>query len=276
VDIDPESYTMDVQKIHRALSERTRAIIPVHLYGQPADMDPIVDLGHRLGIAVIEDAWQAHGANYKGRPVGSLGDLACFSFYPSKNLGACGEGGAVVTNNKEYDRTVRRLRDWGQEAKYSYAIRGFNYRMEELQAALLSLKLLHLEKWNEARRKSATLYGHLLEESGIHRPKEMSYARHVYHVYAIRVKDRTRVRHLLEKRGIETGIHYPEPVHLIPGYGGQGYGEGEFPVAERLAREELSLPMYPGLRESDVEEVVRALRQAVEPHSIPTQASGAR
>jgi len=262
VDVDPESFTMDARRLAHAISERTRAILPVHLYGQVADMDPIVELARRRGLVVIEDACQAHGARYKGRPAGSLGDLACFSFYPSKNLGACGEGGAVVTNNPDYARTIRMLRDCGQEAKYKFAVRGFNYRMEELQAALLSVKLPYLEEWNESRRHSAELYRRGLEGSSVQAPKEMAYGRHVYHVYAARVKDRVRVRRALQEGGIETGVHYPRPVHLTPAYGDLGYSLGDFPVAENLAEEALSLPMYPYVPREDVETVVRALRQA--------------
>jgi dTDP-4-amino-4,6-dideoxygalactose transaminase len=260
VDVDPDSYTMDVRQLRRAITERTRAIVPVHLYGQVADMDPILEVARRHGIVVIEDACQAHGATYKGRPAGSLGDLACFSFYPSKNLGACGEGGAVVTNNRDYDRVVRRLRDWGQEAKYSFALKGYNYRMEELQAAFLSVKLPFLDEWNESRREVAGEYRRRLEGTPIEPPKEMAYGRHVYHVYAVRVKDRVSVRWRLERAGVETGVHYPEPVHLIPAYADLGYSEGEFPVSERLAREELSLPIFPFMPNEHVDEVTRALR----------------
>jgi dTDP-4-amino-4,6-dideoxygalactose transaminase len=262
VDVDPKSYTLDPEKLERAITARTRAIVPVHLYGQPADMDPIREIARGHGLAVIEDACQAHGASYKGGRVGSLGHLGCFSFYPSKNLGACGEGGAVVTNDPDFDRKIRMLRDWGQESKYHHVLKGFNYRMEELQAALLSVKLPYLEGWNESRRSCAEVYAQELEGSRVGIPRDLPETRHVWHVYPIRVKDRGSVRKRLQEAGVETGIHYPEPVHLMPAFADLGYGEGSFPVAEAIAREELSLPMFPGLRREAIEHVARVLRSS--------------
>src|SRR3954453_4688408 len=190
VDIDPATFTMDVAQLERAITSRTKAIVPVHLYGQPADMDPILDIARRHGLVVIEDACQAHGAAYKGRPVGSLGDAACFSFYPGKNLGAYGEGGMVVTSSPSFAREVRMLRDWGAEKKYHHVLKGFNYRMEGLQGAILRVKLKYLAGWTDARRHHAQSYTDALRHSGLVLPTEASWARHVYHVYAVRSTDR--------------------------------------------------------------------------------------
>ena len=260
VDVDPKHYTLDPAKLEKAVTARTRAVIPVHLYGQPADMDPIRDIARRHGLAVIEDACQAHGASYKGHRTGALGDIACFSFYPSKNLGACGEGGAVVTNSPDYDRKIRMLRDWGQETKYRHVMKGFNYRMEELQAAVLGVKLPHLDGWNESRRVAAAAYARALSGSGIQMPLERADSHHVYHVYPIRVPDRMRAKGRLHEAGVETSIHYPDPIHLMPAFADLGYGEGDFPVAEAIAREELSLPMVPGLSAGEIEHVAHTLR----------------
>jgi dTDP-4-amino-4,6-dideoxygalactose transaminase len=259
VDVDPRYYTLDPERLERAITARTRAIVPVHLYGQPADMTPIRDVARRHGLVVIEDACQAHGASYDGKRTGTLGDLACFSFYPSKNLGACGEGGAVVTNDPAFDRKIRMLRDWGQETKYIHVLKGFNYRMEELQAAILGVKLPHLETWNESRRRSADHYRELLGDGPLRPPEERPGTRHVYHVYPVRVRDRRAVQARLREAGVETGVHYPEPVHLMPAFADLGYGPGSFPVSEAVAREELSLPMYPGLERDQITHVVSAL-----------------
>ena len=262
VDIDPQSFTMDVSAIEAAITPRTKAILVVHLYGQPADMDPIMDIARRHGLVVIEDAAQAHGAKYKGRPVGSIGDMACFSFYPGKNLGAYGEGGAVTTGNPEYARSIRMLRDWGQDAKYHHVLRGFNYRMEAFQGAILRVKLRHLERWTEARRALAGKYNELLGDSGVERPKEMSWARHVYHVYTLRSQDRESLRAALQEDGIQTGVHYPVPVHLQPAYADLGYGRGAFPQAEAAANQVLSIPLYPELSHRAVAEVAAAVNKA--------------
>jgi dTDP-4-amino-4,6-dideoxygalactose transaminase len=259
VDVDPRYYTMDPGKLEQAITPRTRAIVPVHLYGQTADMDPLLEIARRHGLTVIEDACQAHGASYRGRRTGCLGDLACFSFYPSKNLGACGEGGAVVTGNPDYDRKIRMLRDWGQETKYHHVLKGFNYRMEELQAALLGVKLPHLEGWNESRRQAAALYREALQDAPAILPAERPEAGHVYHVYPVLVQDRQSAQRKLREGGVESGIHYPEPVHLMPAFADLGYGAGSFPVAESIAREELSLPMFPGLGLREIEHVARVL-----------------
>lgn len=259
VDIDPRTFTIDVEAIEGAITERTKAILPVHLYGQPADMDPILDIAKRHGLIVIEDAAQAHGAEYKGRRVGSLGDMGCFSFYPGKNLGAYGEGGMVVTSNAEYTRTIRMLRDWGAEQKYHHVLKGYNFRLEGIQGAVLRVKLRHLEKWTEARRAAAAHYDELLSDSGVQTPEAMPYARHVYHVYAIRTQQRSEWQQALQDKGIQTGIHYPIPVHLLPAYADLGYSKGDFPHSEQAANEVLSLPMFAELSRAQCQEVCEAV-----------------
>ena len=253
VDIDPRSFTLDPAAIEAAITPRTKAILPVHLYGQPADMDPIMEIARRHGLIVIEDAAQAHGAKYKGRPVGSLADMACFSFYPGKNLGAYGEGGAVTTSNPEYARTIRMLRDWGQDRKYHHVLRGFNYRMEAFQGAILRVKLRHLERWTEARRVIVGKYNRLLAGSGVDRPLEMPWARHVYHLYTVRTNDRDNLQQSLQKEGIQTGIHYATPVHLQPAYANLGYGRHSLPQSEKAAEQVLSLPLYPEMTDDQIE-----------------------
>jgi dTDP-4-amino-4,6-dideoxygalactose transaminase len=262
VDIDPSTFNMDPALVEAAVTPRTKAIVPVHLYGQTADMGPILDVARRHGLLVIEDACQAHGAEYEGRRAGSLADMGCFSFYPGKNLGACGEGGAVTTNNEQFARKLRMLRDWGADRKYHHVLKGFNYRLDELQAAVLRVKLKYLEEWTEARRENATRYASLLAGSGTEVPEEAVQRRHVYHVYAIRTAGRDALQRLLEASGIRTGIHYPIPVHLQPAYSDLGYGLGDFPESERAAREVLSLPMFPELREKEIETIAEAVVSA--------------
>lgn len=263
VDIDPRSFTLDPAAIEKAITPHTKAILPVHLYGQPADMDPILEIARRHGLVVIEDAAQAHGAKYKGKPVGSLGDMACFSFYPGKNLGAYGEGGAVSTSNPEYAKSVRMLRDWGQDRKYHHVLRGFNYRMEGFQGAILRVKLRHLDKWTEARRRIVQQYNQMLADCDVETPQEMPWARHVYHVYTLRTEDRDGLQASLAQQGIQTGIHYPVPVHLQPAYADLGYGIGAFPHSEAAARQVLSLPLYPELSPQAVVEVAAAVKKIV-------------
>lgn len=260
VDIDPRSFTMDARQIERAITTRTKAILPVHLYGQCADMDPILEIARGHHLVVIEDAAQAHGAEYKGRPAGSIGDLGCFSFYPGKNLGAYGEGGMVTTNNAEYAHTIRMLRDWGAEHKYQHVLKGFNYRLEGIQGAILRVKLRHLEKWTEARRAHAALYNKLLAGSAVQAPAEMPYARHVYHIYAIRTPQRAALQQTLQAQGIQTGIHYPAPVHLLEAHADLGYKRGEFPHSERAAVEVLSLPMYAELSDTAIQFVAESIQ----------------
>ena len=245
VDVDPKSYTLDVSRLEQAVTPRTRAILPVHLYGQPADMDPILEIARRHRLLVIEDAAQAHGARYKNRRVGIFGDMACFSFYPGKNLGACGEGGLVTTSNPEFVRKLRMLRDWGAEKKYEHVLKGYNYRMEALQGAILRVKLRHLDHWTDLRRAHAARYAQEFSRIGVEPPAEMPYARHVYHVYAIQTAEREQLQKHLAAEQIQTGIHYPYPVHLTPAHADLGYRRGDFPVSEHAAARVLSLPMYP-------------------------------
>jgi dTDP-4-amino-4,6-dideoxygalactose transaminase len=260
VDIDPQTYTIDVSKIERAITQRTKAIVPVHLYGQAADMDPILEIARKHGLLVIEDAAQAHGAEYNGHRVGSLGDFGCFSFYPGKNLGAYGEGGFVVTNNADYAHTLHLLRNWGEESRYHHDLKAFNYRMEGLQGAILRVKLRYLENWTEARRAHATVYNNLLADTGLALPATRPYNRHVYHIYAIRVPQRDNVQQALRDQGVQTGIHYPIPVHLQKAYSNLGYKAGDFPQSELIAAEILSLPMYAELSDSSIEVVANTLK----------------
>jgi dTDP-4-amino-4,6-dideoxygalactose transaminase len=259
VDIDPVHFTMDPAALEAAITPRTRAIVPVHLYGQPADMEPLLATARRHGLTVIEDAAQAHGAEYRGRRCGSIGDIAAFSFYPGKNLGAYGEGGAVVTRNPKYATTMRMLRDWGQSTKYEHRLKGFNYRMDGFQGAILRVKLRHLERWTEARRSRAALYRRLLSDSPVRVPVERAGCRHVYHVFTIRVTDREGTQGRLREHGVATGIHYPIPVHLQPAHADLGYTSGDFPASEEAAAQVLSLPMYPELTDAQVDAVAAAV-----------------
>lgn len=259
VDIDPVSCTIDPAGIEKAITSRTKAIIPVHLYGQPADFDPIFAIAERHNLMVVEDAAQAHGAEYKGRRVGALGQAGCFSFYPSKNLGAYGEGGAVVTNDEGLARQLRLLRDHGSSSKYAHELVGYNYRMEEIQAAVLNVKLPYLDSWNNLRRKHAAYYGDILRETPLVLPTEMSYARHVYHVYAIQSDCRDELQNELTSAGIQTGIHYPIPIHLQEAYASLGYQPGDLPVTERLCERVLSLPMFAELTEEQQSSIARVV-----------------
>jgi dTDP-4-amino-4,6-dideoxygalactose transaminase len=264
VDIDDSTYTMDPSGLEQAITKRTKAIIPVHLFGQPADMDPILEVARAHGLFVIEDAAQAHGAKYKGRRVGSLGDTGCFSFYPGKNLGAFGEAGAVVTGSDELQEKIRILRDHGQIRKYHHTMVGWNCRMDGIQAAVLRIKLRHLDKGNELRRSHAAHYDRALSWlEGIVTPFEDRYARHVYHIYAIRVSERDEVIRRLAEMGIACGIHYPVPVHLQKAYQNLGYEEGAFPIAEQVAKEFVSLPMFPELTPAQVGTVVEGVKEAL-------------
>lgn len=267
VDIDPQTYTMDVNALEAAITPRTKAIIPVHLYGQTVDMDPLLAIAKRHGLIVIEDACQAHGAEYKGRRAGSMGDMGCFSFYPGKNLGAYGEGGMVVTSNPEFARTIRMLRDWGAEKKYHHVMKGYNFRMEGIQGAVLRVKLKRLEAWTEARRAAASCYGRLLADTGVPTPVAMPFARHVYHIYAIRTSRRQAWQEALLAQGIQTGIHYPTPVHLLPAFADLGLGRGSFPHSEKAADEVLSLPMFPELTRAQCEQVAAAVA-SLSTHSL--------
>jgi dTDP-4-amino-4,6-dideoxygalactose transaminase len=262
VDIDPNTWTMDPALIEAAITPRTKAILPVHLHGLMADMDPIVDLARRHGLVVIEDAAQSHGAEYKGCRAGSVGDIGCFSFYPGKNLGAYGEGGAAVTNDPELARQMTLLRDWGQESKYYHIVPGYNYRMDAVQAAVLKVKMDHIETWTEGRRSVAAQYSRLLADSGCKLPGPPPYCRHVYHVYAVQVDHRDEMQELLHAAGIGTSIHYPVPVHLQRAYAGLEYGPDDLPVSEAVADRFLSLPIYPELQPEQVLHMVSELEKA--------------
>lgn len=263
VDVEPDYWTMDPAKLEAAITPRTKAIIPVHLYGQPADMDPILAVAGRHGLVVIEDAAQAHGSEYKGRRCGSMGQLGCFSFYPGKNLGAHGEGGAVVTNDPEMAGKIRLLRAWGEETRYEHKYKAFNYRMDGVQGAVLGVKLPHLETWTEARRRNAAQYARQLEDAPAALPVERAGARHVYHVYVVRLAQRDAWRAALTEAGVQTGVHYPIPVHLQPAYRDLGYHAGDFPVSERVAGEVLSLPMFPELTTEQIATIAGVLRAGV-------------
>jgi len=267
VDCERDSSNIDANKIEAAITPRTRAVVPVHLYGQPADLDPVFDVARRHRLDVVEDAAQAHGARYKGRRVGALGRAGSFSFYPGKNLGAYGEGGAVATNDPEVARRLRLLRDHGSERKYEHEIVGHNYRLEGIQGAVLSVKLRRLDGWNARRRGHAARYRELLgplEEAGALRlPREMPYAEHVYHLFVVESDERDGLQKRLASAGVQTGIHYPVPVHLQPAYRPLGHREGDFPESERQARRVLSLPMFAELTEEQLARVAEAVEAAV-------------
>jgi dTDP-4-amino-4,6-dideoxygalactose transaminase len=254
---------MDPALVEAAITPRTRALLPVHLYGQPADMDALLEIAGRHNLALVEDACQAHGAEYKGRKAGTMGVAGCFSFYPGKNLGCLGEGGAVLTNDSELAERVRMLRDHGSTQKYEHRLPGYNFRMEGLQGGFLSVKLKHLDGWNELRRAAAKNYSQLLSGSGLVLPMEMPYAKHVYHLYVVQAEDRKIVRQHLLSAGIETGLHYPTPLHLQEAYSSLGYEKGTFPVTERLAGRIFSLPIYPDLTDEKIEQVASALVEAL-------------
>jgi dTDP-4-amino-4,6-dideoxygalactose transaminase len=264
VDVDRDTFTMNPAQLEKSLTRSTKAIIPVHLFGQPADMDPILEFARANGLFVVEDAAQAHGAEYKGRKAGTMGDAGCFSFYPGKNLGALGEAGAVVTNDPELGKQIQMLRDHGQSRKYHHATMGWNCRMDGIQGAVLSIKLGHLDEANSLRRKHALEYNQAF--AGIDEvltPFEAKYARHVYHVYAIRVQERDALLRHLQEKGVGCAVHYPVPIHLQRACRNLGYKEGAFPIAENLAEEFLSLPMFPELTEEQVEHVARSVSEAV-------------
>jgi dTDP-3-amino-3,4,6-trideoxy-alpha-D-glucose transaminase len=264
VDIDTQTFTMDPAEIERNVTSATKAVMPVHLYGNPADMDEIAAIAARHGLVVFEDAAQAHGARYKGRRVGSLGAFAAFSFYPSKNLSAWGDAGAIVTNDAELAATLRKLRNHGGAAKFEHDLVGYNSRLDSIQAAVLAVKLRHLDEWNERRRELAANYHELLAGiPDVSLPTPRPYAEHVYHLYVIRVPAprRDELRAHLSERGIETGIHYPRPIHLTPAFAFLGFERGRFPAAEKTTDRIISLPMHLSLTEADQEQVARAIRE---------------
>jgi len=260
VDVLARTGNLDPSLLEGAITSRTRAILPVHLYGQPADLDPILELAEPRGIAVIEDACQAHGALYRGLPVGTFGIASCFSFYPGKNLGAYGEAGAVATDDPAIAARIRRLRNHGERERYKHVEIGFNARMEGIQGAVLSVKLRHLNEWNDARRVCAADYAAALSECGLELPGVEPDRNHVYHLYVVRTGDRDDLRQHLAEQGIQTGLHYPVPIHLQEAYRGLGYCEGDFPVAEHWAARCLSLPMYAELTTAQIDEVVEGVK----------------
>lgn len=260
VDVSPRTYNIDVDAVAAAITSRTRAIVPVHLFGQPADMDPLLDLARAHGLAVVEDACQAHGARYKGKRAGSLGDLGCFSFYPSKNLGAYGDGGIIVTNNDEYASRIAMVRNHGQSEKYHHLVKGLNSRLDTLQAAVLEVKLRYLDEWNASRRWAAGMYRQYLEQAGLAAPAEDRHVEHVYHLFVVTVDRRDELQRYLAQHGIETGIHYPIPIHQQGVYKALRR-DGRYPTVDRLAGQILSLPMFAELTEDQVEHVVSTLAE---------------
>jgi dTDP-4-amino-4,6-dideoxygalactose transaminase len=263
VDVDPLTYTMDARQVQRLITPKTKAILPVHLYGQPADLGPLLEIANRHGIPLIEDGAQAHGAKYQGRPAGSLGQTGCFSFYPGKNLGAYGEGGAVTTNDEQLARRMKALRDHAQSQRYQHDEIGFNYRMDAMQGAVLGIKLKYIEAWTEARRHRADRYRTLLADLPLQLPLEAPGRRHVWHLFVALHPERDCLRAALEADGIHTGLHYPIPLHMQKAYANLGYQPGAFPVSERIGRECFSLPLYPELTDEQQDAVVASLRRAL-------------
>jgi dTDP-4-amino-4,6-dideoxygalactose transaminase len=259
VDCDESTATIDVDRVAEAIGPRTRAVVAVHLYGQPADVDPLAELCARHDLFLVEDACQAHGARYNGRRAGGLGRVAAFSFYPSKNLGGVGDGGAVTTDDDDVAERVRLLRDVGQSDRYLHVIKGWNDRLDEIQAAVLRVKLRYLERWNELRRLNAATYDAALSQADVRTPRTAAWAEHVWHLYVVRSKQRDRLHSRLAASGVETGLHYPLPLHLQPALAELGYSKGAFPVTESWAGELLSLPMFPELEPSEVELVSDAV-----------------
>jgi len=268
IDIDPKTYTMDPNSLELLLKrekikksgQKIRAVVPVHLYGYPADMDSILNIANRYGLLVIEDACQAHGAKYGRRKVGSFGAMGCFSFYPTKNLGGYGDGGMVVTDHHKYDQKLRLLRCYGEREKYQHILKGHNSRLDEIQAAILRVKLKHLDQWNEARRKKAELYTKMLSPSGVICPWEKKGVRHVYHLYTIETGKRDTLQTFLKKKGVETLIHYPIPIPFQRAYRELGYRRGDLPLTNRWSHKILSLPFFPEMEESEMEEVAEGIR----------------
>jgi dTDP-4-amino-4,6-dideoxygalactose transaminase len=260
VDVAPPTYAIDVDAVAKAITNKTKAIVPVHIFGQPCEIDAIYDLAAEHGLAVVEDASQAHGAEFRGRRIGSRG-VASWSFYPGKNLGAYGEGGGVTCEDAAFDERMRELRNHGGLKKYVHSVVGYNYRMDGIQGAVLDVKLPHLEAWTQGRRRAAHRYDELL--AGISKPEVPSYVRHVYHIYPIFVEDRDAVRAALDDRGVDTNVHYPIACHLQEAYADLGYGAGAFPHSEYLAAHELSLPMYAELTGEQVDYVAEAVREVL-------------
>lgn len=260
VDCEENSFNMDPDKIEEKITKRTKAIMPVHLYGRPADMDKILKIAKKYKLLIIEDACQAHGASLNNKKMGSIGDVAAFSFYPAKNLGAYGDGGAITTNNEKVADKIKQMRNYGQTQKYHHNYLAWNSRLDTIQAAILLVKLKHLNNWNKSRLKSARLYNQLLKGLPIITPDIPQNSTHVFHLYVIKTSKRDDLAKYLNSKGISTGLHYPIPIHLQKAYINLGYKKGDFPVAEKLASEILSLPMYPELKESDIEYIAKEVK----------------
>lgn len=272
VDVDDRTYTMDPARLEAAVSPRTKAIIPVHLFGQSAEMDSILEIAQKHDLFVIEDAAQAHGAKYNGRMVGTMGDIGCFSFYPGKNLGALGEAGAVITDDKQLQEKIRTLRDHGQLRKYHHQLIGWNCRMDGIQAAALSVKLKYLDHSNSLRRSHASKYRSAFDKlDTVVTPLVAPSAEHVYHIYAIRTEDRDQIMYGLNEKGIQCGVHYPVPIHLQKAYQSLGYSKGSFPVSERIARELISLPMFPELTSVEIDTVIFAFQEVILNTALETE-----
>ncbi|MBF0485523.1 MAG: DegT/DnrJ/EryC1/StrS family aminotransferase [Candidatus Omnitrophica bacterium] len=263
VDIEEETYNIDPQKLEKVITKKTKAIIPVHLYGQMANMDEIMSIANKHGVAVVEDACQAHGTRYKGARSGSMGKAGCFSFYPTKGLGAWGDGGAVVTNDDKVKYMVEMLRDYGRTDRYSHKMKGFNSRLDTMQAVVLSAKLKSLDHWNDMRKKVAAVYAEELKGVDVIVPKLASHREHVYQTYAVRVKSRDKVMEALKAKGVTSLIHYPIPIHLQEAYADAGYKKNDFPVSEKVCDEILSLPMFPHMTAAQVKEVANALKESL-------------
>jgi dTDP-4-amino-4,6-dideoxygalactose transaminase len=263
VDVDPDTATMDASQVEKKITKKTKALLPVHLYGQAADMEPLLDVSKRHGIPIVEDVAQAHGATYRGRKVGTMGQSGCFSFYPGKNLGAYGEAGAVVTDDDAIAARMRRLRDHAQAQRYHHDEIGFNYRMDGFQGAVLGIKLKHLEGWTNSRIELAEKYLSMLSDLPIELPVRREDRRHVWHLFVARHPKRDRIREELEKRAIQTGLHYPIPLHLQKAYQHLGYRQGDFPVSERIGRECFTLPLFPEMTAEQQAAVVGALEEVV-------------
>lgn len=261
VDVDPETCCIDVKHLEKKITERTKAILPVHLFGHPADMDPILTLAQSHGLKVVEDNAQAIGATYKGRMTGSLGHAGCLSFFPSKNLGAYGDGGMVVTNDTTLAEQLRMLRTHGWTQKYYSQMVGYNSRLDELQAAILRVKLQHLDSWNDSRRRLAMAYTLEMANLNLGLPSEMEYARHVYHVYVIQSRDREGIAKKLNDAGISTSVYYPHPLHMVPATENLGFQKGDFPVAEAISEKCLAIPLYPEMNKNQIDLVVKCLQE---------------
>jgi dTDP-4-amino-4,6-dideoxygalactose transaminase len=264
VDIHPLYQTIDIDKLRGAITAKTKAIMPVHLHGQSCDMAPILAFAEQHGLTVIEDAAQAHAASYRGKTLGTFGRMGCFSFYPGKNLGAYGEGGMVLCARREDADAIKLLRNWGSSRRYHHEQRGFNYRLDAIQSAILRVKLRHLPAWTQRRREVASLYTQSLKDAPLTLPSELPDSRHVYHVYAVRVKKRDRVAQMLSESGIQNNSHYPIPVHLQNGYRDLGYQTGDFPESEKMAQETLSLPIYPEMTDDQVRFVAMQLKEILD------------